>query len=290
MKTFSIFKNIKNKEWKWHLLIPVILIVFYVIYNLIPDERMWGMKSFIHDNLFLQTNFSQFAFKPWSLFTFYLFHDNPILLIINLAGFFVFSSLTSNVLGTKVILPLYFIGNITGALFLVFFSSLPFSQSLNIPTFTAGSSGGIMALLIVSTFYIPRKIVRFYGIFPVKLKFVGMALPALSIIFLLANKFVDLQLQYLGGMFSGMFFAMAVRSGNVHPANLKPVKKKRNIPVYHQNIEADKLIETKSETQEIVSPSDYVDYLLERISKHGLHSLSEEEKTYLKDYSQKLEK
>lgn len=291
-KTISIFKNLKNKEWKWHLLIPLVLIVFYVAYSVLPDSDVTGIKQFIHNNLFLHTNFHDFSFKPWGLLTFFLFHDNPVLLVINLAGFLVFSSLTSNVLGRKVIIPIYFVGNITAALFLIFFASLPFSKALTIPTITAGSSGGIMALLIVSAFYIPLKIVRFYGIFPVKLKFVGMALPALSIFFLVANKFAELQLQYLGGMLSGMLFAIAIRSGNVNPSNLKPVKKNRNIPVYHQIPEAEKLtnmaITEEEEEEEIVSPSEYVDYLLEKISRNGIDSLSQNEKDYLKSYSQSL--
>lgn len=303
MKTIKFPNPFKNTVQNWHLLIPVVLIVFYLGYFFIPDEGAYNLKYFIHENFFLHTQFHEFVFKPWTLFTFFLFHENPVLLIINLAGFFIFSSLTSNILGKKVIIPLFLIGNMTGALFLIFFAALPFSKGLSIPSITAGANGGIMALLLVSTYYIPKKIVRFYGIFPVRLKYVGMALPALCLFFLVADKFADLQLQYLGGMVSGMFFALGVRSGNVHPNNLRPVKKKRNInyqtslweEVENERIKAATRVDTKVNVivqvgiESFTKPSQYLDFILEKITDEGFESLSVEEKKFLENYSKKLQ-
>lgn len=287
----AIFRRYKAQKrqarFRLHMVIPILLVACYVISSLPSSTGMPEVQSFLRDYVYLPTHFTDFWHRPWTLFTFFFFHENPILLLINLGGYFIFSSLTSNLLGRKVVFPLFILGNITGAVFLVLLTSLPFAGGLNIPAYTCGSGGGIMALLLASTFYIPLKVVRFYGLFPVKLKYVGMALPAISIIFLVAGKFADLQLQYLGGMLSGMFFATAIRRGNVHPGSLKPVKKKKRIvPVLHGPSQPEK--STVKAEEEIVSPQEYVDYLLEKILRNGMDSLQEDERNYLDNYSKKL--
>jgi len=290
----AIFRRYKGKKrggtWRLHMLIPLLMLLCFLVSAASSWQQVnapW-LERFLTDYIYLPTHFTDFWHKPWTLFTFFFFHTNPVLLLINLGGYFIFSSLTSNLLGHKVVFPLFILGNITGALFLVIITSLPFARGLAIPAHTCGSGGGIMALLLASTFYIPLKIVRFYGLFPVKLKYVGMALPAISIIFLVAGKFADLQLQYLGGMFSGIFLAGLIRRGNVHPGSLRPVKKKkRTVPVLHGEAHTDAKKETAA-GEEIVSPTEYVDYLLEKIHRLGMNSLHDDEKKYLDNYSKKL--
>lgn len=288
----AIFRRYKvrkqQRKLRLHMLIPVLLTGCYALWALSPHMQLPEIQVFLQNYLYLPTHIDDFIHKPWTLLSFFFFHENPTLLLINLGGYFVFSSLTSSLLGRKVVFPLFIIGNITGAVFLIVMTSWPVFGGLTIPAYTYGSSGGIMALLLASTFYIPLKVVRFYGLFPVKLKYVGMALPAISIIFLVADKFADLQLQYLGGMLSGMFFASAIRRGNVHPGSLKPVKKKkRSVPVFHGDTPSERQTVKRGE-EEVVSPPEYVDYLLEKIHRLGMDSLQEDEKKYLDNYSKKL--
>lgn len=283
----KLLKTTRTFRKNSHLIVPLVLIVFYVFWFILPNENQ--AQAIVQSNLFLPTDLHAFIQKPWTIFTFFLFHENPIVFILNLAGFFIFSSLTGNLLGKKIVLPLFLFGNIAGAFLLLFFHALPLSQALSFPAYSSGSSGGIMALILVSTYYIPKKIVRFYGIFPIKLKYLGIVLPALSIVFLLANKMVDLQLHYLGGYICGFLFAVAIRRGHVNPSNLKPVRAKRKAPVYSYASSNLKSTLKPEVEPEIVSPEEYLDHLLEKISVHGMDMLTPNEKQFLADYSKKME-
>lgn len=237
--------------------------------------------------LLMPTDLYAFSKKPWTLFTSLFFHDSLLPFIGNMLGILVFGNLTSMLFNKRLVTPLFIAGGLIATASVWLFKEVPLTRDLLKNTFVGGASGGVMALAMLSSFYMPEQIVRLYGVYPLKLKFIGRALLLLSVVALFFRYDPQTNLLNLGGAFGGYIFLVLIKRNKlpISPIHLFGARKK----VWKSAKVEMKVIHNKplsdDEFNEVqVSKKEYLDHLLDKISRNGVNSLSRSELDFLNRY------
>lgn len=236
----------------------------------------------------LPKELGEFIFKPWSIITYGFTHYGFFHLLFNMMVLYFVSQMMLNLFSPKLTLNIYFLGIIFGGLFfLLVYNVLP-ASSLKPATALVGASAGVRALLIFLCAYMPNTQVRVI-LFNIKLWHLGLVLVAFDVIGLFgANQGGGIA--HLGGVALGYFYAIQLKKGTdigkgfeklmdsvislfqrSHTSPLKTVHKRKSSTVAGHN---------KSEFKEFTKQKQ-IDLILDKISKSGYESLTEEEKAFL---------
>lgn len=206
----------------------------------------------------------------WQLVTYSFLHGDIFHLLFNMLSIWMFGSELEHRFGTSKFLQLYFFSAITGALavFAMSFTNIP--QGVVI-----GASGAAYGLLIAYGMTWPNREVLFWGIFPLKTKYLVMIVMAL--LFFSERGGISHSCHF-GGLVGGFLF---LRFGEkIIPSfqwnfSLSHWLKKRKFKKYQEDMMSE------------VKAKEKVEELLDKISKQGMGSLTKKEKSFLKDASNK---
>lgn len=236
----------------------------------------------------LPKDVGDFIFKPWSVITYSFTHYGFFHLLFNMLVLYYVSRMMLNLFSPKLTLNIYFLGIIFGALFFMFaYNVLP--QNLLKPVGAlVGASAGVRALLIFLCAYMPNTDVRLI-FFNIKLWHLGIALVVFDVIGLFGLNQGG-NIAHLGGVALGYFYAKQLVKGNDIGkgfeklmdgiANLFKRSKKSPLKTVHRRKSNTVAGHNKSEFKEF-SKQKQIDLILDKISKSGYESLTEEEKAFL---------
>ncbi len=236
----------------------------------------------------LPKNVGDFIFKPWSIITYGFTHYGFLHLLFNLLVLYYVSRMMLNLFSPKLTLNIYFLGIIMGGLFFLFaYNVLP--QDLLKPVGAlVGASAGVRALLIFLCAYMPNTEVRVV-FFNIKLWHLGVALVVFDIIGLFGMNQGG-NIAHLGGVALGYYYAKQLLKGHDigkgfekfmdRIAALFKTSKKSPLRTVHKRKSNSVAGHTKSEFKEF-SKQKQIDLILDKISKSGYESLTEEEKAFL---------
>ncbi|MGX7668194.1 rhomboid family intramembrane serine protease [Flavobacterium pedocola] len=234
------------------------------------------------DWLALSSSFQEFAFKPWTFFSYAFLHAGVGHLLFNMLVLFMSGRLFLTYFTQKQFLGVYFIG--------AFFSGLAFVISsflLHVNGTLIGASGAIMAILFVPVCYAPTSEVKIPLIGYVKLWHIGFVLLFMDLIQIPMEN-TGGHIAHLGGAFFGFLYVKLLRNGTdlskivsniidyfvtlFRPRKSTPFKK------VHRN--------TSTQTKNQPKPQkdftqQQIDDILDKISKSGYDSLTKEEKEFL---------
>ena len=236
----------------------------------------------------LPKDVGDFIFKPWSIITYSFTHYGFFHLLFNMLVLYYVSRMMFNLFSPKLILNIYFLGIIFGALFFMFaYNVLP--QNLMKPVGAlVGASAGVRALLIFLCAYMPNTNVRMI-FFNIKLWHLGIALVVFDVIGLFGLNQGG-NIAHLGGVALGYFYAIQLLKGNDigkgfeklmdGVTNLFRRSKKSPLKTVHRRTSNTVAGHNKSEFKEF-SKQKQIDLILDKISKSGYESLTEEEKAFL---------
>ena len=236
----------------------------------------------------LPKDVGDFIFKPWSIITYSFTHYGFFHLLFNMLVLYYVSRMMFNLFSPKLILNIYFLGIIFGALFFMFaYNVLP--QNLMKPVGAlVGASAGVRALLIFLCAYMPNTNVRMI-FFNIKLWHLGIALVVFDFIGLFGLNQGG-NIAHLGGVALGYFYAKQLLKGNDigkgfeklmdGVTNLFRRSKKSPLKTVHRRTSNTVAGHNKSEFKEF-SKQKQIDLILDKISKSGYESLTEEEKAFL---------
>ena len=229
-----------------------------------------------------------FIFKPWSIITYGFTHYGFIHLLFNMLVLYYVSRMMLNLFTQKLTLNIYFLGIIMGGLFFLFAYNV-FPESFLKPVGAlVGASAGVRALLIFLCAYMPNTEVRVV-FFNIKLWHLGIALVVFDVIGLFGMNQGG-NIAHLGGVGLGYFYAKQLIKGHDigkgfekfvdRIADLFKTSKKSPLRTVHKRKSNSVAGHTKSEFKEF-SKQKQIDLILDKISKSGYESLTEEEKAFL---------
>lgn len=225
------------------------------------------------------------GFMPWQLLTFQFMHGNFSHILFNMLYLWMFGTELENLWGSKKFL-VYYLACGLGAGFTQLFLSPIFEGGVG-PT--VGASGGIYGLLMAYAINFPRRPIYLYFFIPI---------PAMYLIgFLILIEFFSIgdlsltaHLAHIGGALTGLIYVLTEQY--LHFSLDSIFERKREFKVYsnYNHVQDVKYIdieeEQKTKNEEI--NQEIIDQILDKISKYGYQSLTDEEKRILFEASKKL--
>ena len=229
------------------------------------------------------------AGKIWQLLTFQFLHSGVIHLVFNSLGIFFFGREMEETLGRKRFYALYFLSGTLGGL-------LNVAGSILLPNLigraaVVGASAGVSGLIgAFATMFPLRKLTLFvYAIIPVKMnaRTLLAVLAGLALFGLFVQKDNIAHLAHLGGMLGGVGFIVAMQRGVGFPsfAALKAPAPQARPRQLVATAAPEAKVWSKVPPAEDLSSEEYmsreVDPILDKISAHGMESLTDRERRIL---------
>lgn len=247
-------------------IIIVITVIFY-LFQILPFS---GRIIFTIGSLIPYQTFVKL--QLWRLITYIFLHDpiSPFHLLFNMLTLWMFGFEIEKIWGAKRFTIFYLLSGIFSGLFS--FINI-FSLSMRFVSII-GASGAILALLTTYAIYYPEREVLLFFILPVKIKIVIIGYAIISIFGVITPQGVVSHLTHLGGIVVALVYLKIFPLVSDKINDIIILRKER---VLRKNLEK-KLKREKFFAEKI-------DPILEKISKQGMESLSEEEKKLLKKLS-----
>lgn len=235
----------------------------------------------------MPTDYAAFSQKPWTLFTSMFFHISVFHFLGTVLGILVFGNQAAMLFNKRIVAPLFIAGSLIASGGIWLFKQVPLTHELIQNSLVGGASGGVMTLAMLASFYMPEQIIRLYGVYPLKLKFIGRALLLFSVVSLFLESEPETNLLNLGGAFGGYIFLVLLKRNKLAAAPI-PFFSARKKVWKSAKVEM-KVIHNKPLTDDEfhdirVSQKEYLDHLLDKISRDGVHSLSRSELDFLNRY------
>lgn len=236
---------------------------------------------------------SFFALRPiyileyywvWQIFTYQFLHGGFFHILFNMFALWMFGSELELYWGKKQFIKYYLISG-TGAGVFIFLLPILLSTPNSV---TLGASGAVFGILLAYAIYWPERTVLVFGIFPLKIKYLVLIIGLISLMGTLQMKGGGgiSHIGHLGGLITGyLYLIFTIKKGNSFSSgnswNLLQKWKMYRQRKRWQSRQKDIL--------ETMHMEEKVDYLLEKISKNGIQSLTREEKKFLKKASSQIE-
>jgi membrane associated rhomboid family serine protease len=257
-----------------------------------------GLFKEVTTYLFLSDDLLWNATHPWAIVTHMFTHIGVFHLIFNMLVLYWFGRIAGDLLGDHRMLPLYIYSGLAGALIYLLTEPLIYAGGSNLH----GASAAIFGIVAAAGITAPDYQMRLLFLGDVRLKYIVAGLLVVYVIIGIADmENVGGQMAHLGGAAFGFFYVHMLRQGRdltlgfrrlmslfkkrAHTPS-KSVKRKVTMEVRHR------AANQKSEIQTPIQRSEYgeqerLDAILDQIKQSGYENLSEEDKKFLHDASQK---
>ena len=255
-----------------------------------------GLFPRIIQYLFLSQDILWDAKHPWVIFTHMFTHIGFFHMLFNMLVLYWFGRIAGDLLGDHRMLPLYIYSGLTGALVYLLSSPLFYEGST-----LHGASGAIMGIVAAAGMTAPDYQMRLLLFGDVKLKYIVFGLLVIYLVSLASLDNAGGQMAHFGGAAFGFFYVHMLRQGHdltkgfrrmISYLKRTPIKTsrptKRKVPIevrYRSGLRQQDIKSPPSSSY--MDEQERLDYILEKIKRTGFHSLSEEEKKFLDDASQK---
>jgi membrane associated rhomboid family serine protease len=264
-----------------------VLIVAFVIQSVILVYGNTGAYKQLIAQLALTVDGIKHG-RVWQLVTFQFLHSAPwpLHVLFNCLGLYFFGRSVESTLGAKKFLVLYLVSGVMGGLLQVLTTAvLPKHEDLPVVGASAGVSG---IIAIFCMFYPVRELVAWIYFFPVTIRAIYLLwfLGLFSLFGTVIPMDNVAHAAHLGGILFGVAYVRwlhesdrlaAIWSRLLRPRRSRPIVKVR-FPRGH-SWEADSAAPRAKEDTDFISKE--VDPILEKISAHGIHSLTEREREIL---------
>jgi len=279
MEINTLFNRLKARYKKASIVEKLIYInvaVFILGYLLNTIAFLMNYKSnFVFDWFALPANFSELLFKPWTLITYAFVHAGLFHILSNLLVLYYIGNLFLDFFSTKRFIQYYFSGIIVGGLlFMISYNYFPALKSTS--SYLVGASAAVTAIFAGIATYIPNYEIKFRFIGFVKLGLLAIIWIAFDIVQIPAGN-AGGHLSHLGGALIGFILTKHFMGEN-HKINwFKFFKreKKSTLKTVFKNSK-----KTKNHRADL-SEQQKINFILDKISKSGYHTLSKEEKDFL---------
>jgi membrane associated rhomboid family serine protease len=224
--------------------------------------------------------------QPWSIITYSFVHSGLWHLLFNMLLLFYLSEVLMNLLPTKKVLNVYFMGVIMGGLAFLLAQNLVLNNSAGL----VGASAGVGALLMFTATFLPDSQIRFFT-FNIKWKYIGIAMIVLDVLRILSGINTGGYISHFGGYLLGYLYATQYQQGKDIGEGFERFvdgfmglfSKKSNLKTVHKSSKSsNKGYAGKSKKEfDAFNKQKQIDLILDKISKSGYDSLTEAEKKFL---------
>jgi membrane associated rhomboid family serine protease len=223
----------------------------------------------------------------WQFVTFQFMHGGELHLVMNSIGLYMFGRHMESMLGRSTFLKLYLISGVVGGVFQILLA-------MGASRFAApmvGASAGICGLIAAFSFLNPEAVILLFFVIPLRAKYIYPLTVVLSVVFLfLPDGGGVAHGAHLGGTIFGYAYVRWLSSSEivsgwwaVLAGKLRGSRRSR--PIVKVRFPSDggswetEHSKPKNESGDFITKE--VDPILEKISAHGIHSLTEEERRIL---------
>ncbi|MEW6302588.1 MAG: rhomboid family intramembrane serine protease [Verrucomicrobiota bacterium] len=290
-----------SRSWGGAWRVSSILMVTLIVIGVLEI-----IMSFHQSNLYTQY-LNIFALSPegikaghiWQLVTFQFMHGGLWHLLGNCIIIYFFGRTMEEVLGEKAFLKLYFSSGIIGGLFQVGLGTM-------FPDYfggrTVGASAGAFGLLAAFAWMFPNRLITLLLFFVIPVSFRAIILLyfelGITVLGILAPKGGIAHAAHLGGILTGMaFVSWFVRGPGwslFGAAFRKPARRPQEPARVSVGSKRGFWSAPKAEVEEELPADEFisreVDPILDKISQHGIHSLTERERKILEKARAKMSK
>ncbi len=269
----------------------------YLTMSIFTMGQAGGMYDTMLSYLTLHADLSTLAWRFWGILSHMFLHDSFWHLFNNMVGLYLFGTIVSDLVGDRRILPIYLFGGLVGALVYVITAQF----FLSVGSYALGASAAVMALGGAALILAPDYRVALLLLGSVKVKYVVLVLVLLDLVGIAGTYPAGGHAAHIAGFGSGCFFVFQLRDGRdfAVPINnfftwlrglfsSKPRSKfnrPKNAPSMRATFGGAKG-SGKSDSQDL-SFQEKLDAILDKIKAQGYESLSQVEKDFLFEASQK---
>lgn len=268
------------------------ILISAIVIALFSNFEMLEIHEDISSFLILPVNDSaNLLFKPHTLITHMFMHGGIGHLLLNMVMLYFMGKLFLSYFTSKNLFGLYLLGGLVGAIILLTIATI--SPKMQYTSSASGASAAIMAITIAVCAYAPKSEVRLFGIYAVKLMWIGVVVVFMDIIDLLDEN-TGGHIAHLGGAATGYFFATSKKKGIDITAGINRIidkisvffKRDPKMKVVHSQEKVRKMSDEEYNSSKQTSQKE-IDKILDKISASGYDSLSKTEKEMLFKYSSK---
>jgi membrane associated rhomboid family serine protease len=253
----------------------------YIIIMVLSKNQVQALTSLYLPEIALQ-DAQILITKPWTIFTYFLFHISFFEFATNMLWLYLFSIVIQNLIGYKEIIPLFLSTTILGGVVFIILNSIT-----NFPgqIFTVGSFAGVMGIAVACTVLAPKY--KFYLSeslsFPIWVAF--LIYTTLNIISFSSINPKLILLLVSGGIIGTTYMLMVkngIKIGTIIYQMLTKLFKftGANPEINKEGTDASKMVLNQKD--------DAIDTILDKIHQKGLLSLTQEEKNTLEQFSKKI--
>ncbi|QCX38286.1 rhomboid family intramembrane serine protease [Aureibaculum algae] len=253
----------------------IILYIITLLFKVLSSFMQW------HDNLFvnwlsLPADVNLFLTKPWTLITYGFLHADFLHILFNLIFLFYIGNLFLDFFSKRDFLIYYLSGIVVGGIiYLASYNFFPALKGSN--AVLLGASAGVTAILVGIAAKVPNYAIHLRFIGAVKLWHIAVAMIFIDIIQLPVNN-TGGHLAHLGGALIGFLLTNQANKGknlNQLFGSIFRSKKKEPLRTVYKNPNPQKRTKNNANDQQ------KIDSILDKISKSGYETLTQQEKDFL---------
>ena len=264
------------------LIVNIAFFLVIRILNAVSGLFLFPLLSFEDVSTFfaVPASVSKFITQPWTIITYMFFHWDVMHIFFNMLWLYWMGKIFQEYLGSKKLLSTYLAGGVIGALFFILaYNIFPlFSNSLP-GAFALGASASVLAITVATATLLPDYPIQllFFGV--VRLKWIAVVTIVLDLINISGDN-AGGHIAHLGGAMYGFIYIRSLRSGTDITGWLirffDAFKSSAKMKAVHRQKKRDEEYNINRKAKQ-----ERMDDILDKISKSGYGSLTQEEKNFL---------
>ncbi|MDG5491511.1 rhomboid family intramembrane serine protease [Psychroserpens sp. SPM9] len=288
----SLIQDLKYKYKLWainekYMFINVLVFGIIALIGAIYFLATKGsFNNFVADWFALHSDFKEMVFKPWTFFSYFFLHFGFMHLFGNMIGLYFFGRVFLTFFNVKQFVSYYILGGLfAGLIFAISYNVFPALVDQN--TYLVGASASVFSVLFGATAKAPNYTFNLFGMLRIPL-WVIAGLYTLLFLSSIPLGNTGGELAHLGGAFFGYFMTYQLEKGRDISKSFQNLldwfsqlfSSKTSLKTVHKSGKSKVAGHNKAEFNEF-NKQKKVDLILDKISKSGYESLTEEEKAFL---------
>jgi membrane associated rhomboid family serine protease len=227
----------------------------------------------------------------WQLLTYQFMHANLLHLLVNCWALYVFGLAVEAALGRKTFVTLYFASGVVGGLFqtLAGFTHGAYANEV------VGASAAVFGLVAAFAMLFPDRVFLFLFVIPIRAKFLVVVEALVACYGMVFARDGIAHAAHMGGMLTGIYF---IRLGNywhwhwpARPSSRSPLRPRQpKFRAASPPLQQEPPTFTPDDLPDAEFLSQEVDPVLDKISAHGIQSLTARERRILETARAKMAK
>ena len=264
-------------HWSWTIVLIAINLIVFVMMEVFRAYDYAGFGKFFE--YFALSNQGLAHGYVWQFLTFQFLHAGGMHFVGNMVGLYFLGRMVESMIGGRRFLVLYISSGLIGGVFQSLLG-LIFPSVFGLPV--VGASAGVFGLLAAVAALNPEGVILLFFILPVKMKYAALLAAVVAAFYIVVPVEIGVaHAAHLGGMAMGWLFVRKILHGDwsrltgmlrraekVQPPRIKPEP-----------------LDPKNETDFLESQ---VDPILDKISAHGIGSLTTREREILEAARKKM--